>query len=205
MWLKRTRACMSASCRALSSLRPGMRFPVAVIVGCAQHSQLPAVDEGFCDILTTVANNFQARHAAACHQPKTRRGTKRRAPPAFFGGGFEVIVHPVERNASYRRSASSVAWNAMPVRARRAVRPFRARKGVMERETWIGSRVAPILHPGLRRQKGLVRPVGASCRPISLFNDVELGLVTKPSASDTMDHTPVFRPMPASRSQQGRD
>jgi len=34
---------------------------------------------------------------------------------------------------------------------------------------------------------------------------VELGLVTKPSTSDTMDHTPVFRPLPARQSQQGRD
>jgi hypothetical protein len=40
----------------------------------------------------------------------------------------------------------------------------------------------------LRRHRRLVQTVAASRRPLSLFNDVELGLVTKPSTSDTMDH-----------------
>jgi hypothetical protein len=43
-------------------------------------------------------------------------------------------------------------------------------------------------HRGLRRHRRLVQTVAASRRPLSLFNDVELGLVTKPSTSDTMDH-----------------
>src|SRR5690349_17749287 len=34
---KRTRALISACCRGLSSLRPGMRFPVGVIVGLASR------------------------------------------------------------------------------------------------------------------------------------------------------------------------
>ena len=83
-----------------------------------------------------------------------------------------------------------LARNAMPVRARFARGPFVApgRDGMQT--------------SGLRRHRATRR---ASRRPISLFNDVELGLVTKPSTSDTMDHTPVFRPLPASQSQQGRD
>src|SRR5208337_3317650 len=37
---------MRASCRGLSSLRPGMRFPAAVIVGCASFRNCPRSRKG---------------------------------------------------------------------------------------------------------------------------------------------------------------